>query len=538
VGVRAGNGYERLSAQDSSFVMFDGGRGQLNISAVATFDAEPLCKADGHLDLARLRDYIASRLHLMPHYRQRLDVTPIQRHPIWIDDAHFDISHHVRRAALPAPGGDREFQEFVGHVASQPLDPARPLWEMWFVEGLAGERVGWIAKVHHCMADGVSGVSAVTHLLSPRPDASFEPGPEWLPQRKPSLLEFVRDGLLDTADLTVEAARAIGAAALQPLASAQSIADATAAGLSTLKNGFTAPPASLLNQASGQQRRATWHLLDTSEVKDLRKRLDGTINDVVLAVVAGGLRRFLQRRREQTKGVELRVIVPVDTRSGPIDLHVGNQVSAWFLGLPVGLTDPRERFEAIRAQTRELKRAKAERGVDLFLRFSDWSGSSRLPYWGVGLVNQLRPYNLIVTNVRGPEVPLFLLGARLHDFHPFVPLFANQTIAIALLSYLGRISIGVLADWDHVPELEHFAGDLARAFDELRAAAEGPTAKPAKRSGRRSAQLATPHAEHGEATPSPSASAPLRAPSRPHTNGAEPPRNRSSYSSSSSVPPL
>lgn len=532
MGVRAGNGYERLTAQDSSFVMFDGGRGQLNICAVATFDAAPLCKPNGHLDLARLRAYVVSRLHSMPHYRQRIDVTPVQRHPIWVDDDRFDIAHHVRRAALPAPGGEREFQEFVGRVASQPLDPARPLWEMWFIEGLETGRVGWIAKVHHCMADGISGVSAVTQLLSPRPEPHFEPGPEWQPRPKPGLLEFVRDGLVETADLTVEAARALGSAALQPFASAQSLLDATAAGFSTLKNGFTAPPASLLNRPSGQQRRATWHLLDTSEVKDLRKRLDGTLNDVVLAVVAGGLRRFLQRRRERTKGVELRVIVPVDTRTGPIDLHVGNQVSAWFLGLPVGVTDPRERFAAIRAQTRALKRSKAERGVDLFLRFSDWSGSSRLPYWGVGLVNQLRPYNLIVTNVRGPEVPLYLLGARLHDLHPFVPLFANQTLAIAVLSYLGRISIGVLADWDHVPELEHFAGDLARAFDELRAAAEGPTARPEKSSRASStARAASDEALERET---------LRSPKRPaggaQANGAETPRKRSPNLSSSTAP--
>lgn len=508
MGVRAGDGYERLSAQDSTFVMFDGWKGHLNICAVATFEAAPLRGADGHLDLPRLRAYIASRLHLMPHYRQRLDVTPVQRHPIWVDDPRFDVSHHVRRAALPAPGEPRELQEFVGRIASLPLDPERPLWEMWFVEGLAGDRIAWIAKVHHCMADGVSGVSAVTHLLSPQPDPHFDPAPPWTPRPRPGLLQFVRDGLRDSADLSLDAVRALGSALLQPWSSAQNLVQTTSAGLSTLQSGFTAPPASVLNRPSGSQRRVTWHVLETEQVKDLRKHLDGTVNDVVLAVVAGALRRFLQRRHERVKGLELRVIVPVDTRNGPIDLQVGNQVSAWFLSLPVGIADPRERFAAIRAQTRELKRAKAERGIELFLRFSDWSGSSRLPYWGVSLVNQLRPYNLIVTNVRGPEFPLYLLGARLHELHPFVPLFQNQTLAIALLSYLGRISIGAVADWDHVPELEGLSGDFAAAFEELRTAAEGPRlprrprAARATRSPQRSSGSNPPRSETFQTGPS------------------------------------
>ncbi len=479
MGVRTGDGYERLTAQDSTFVMFDGWKGHLNICAVATFEAAPLRDSNGQLDLPRLRAYVGSRLHLMPHYRQRLDVTPFQRHPIWVDDLNFDIAHHVRRAALPAPGGARELQELVGRIASQPLDPARPLWEMWFVEGLAGDRAAWIAKVHHCMADGVSGVGAVMQLLSPRAEAHFEAGPSWKPRPRPGLLRFLGDGLRDTADLSLDTVRAVGSALLRPIATAESLVQTTTAGFSTLQAGFTAPPASVLNQPTGTQRRVTWQLLDTAAVKDLRKRLDGTVNDVVLAVVAGALRRFLQQRREPTKGLDLRVIVPVDTRSGPVDLHVGNQVSAWFLSLPVGVADPRERFAAIRNQTRALKRARAERGVDLFLRFSDWSGSSRLPYWGVSLVNQLRPFNLIVTNVRGPEVPLYLLGARLQEFHPFVPLFQNQTLAIALLSYLGKISVGVMGDWDRVPELDAFAGAIATAFEELRGAAEAPA--PARR---------------------------------------------------------
>jgi WS/DGAT/MGAT family acyltransferase len=240
----------------------------------------------------------------------------------------------------------------------------------------------------------------------------------------------------------------------------------------TLRAGLVPPQETPLNRPIGMQRRAEWTSLDLHEIRDLRKRLDGSINDVVLAIVAGAMRNLLQRRGEKLRGRELRVVVPVDMRSGPVDLRVGNRVSSWFVSLPVGEPRPVRRFERIRAQTRQLKRAEAAQAIDGFLRFADWTGSSSLTLLGVSLIAAIRPYNLIVTNVHGPQLPLYLLGAPLCELHPLLPLFERQGLAIAAMSYLGRICFGLSADWDVAPDVHELPAILAGSLAELRAAAD------------------------------------------------------------------
>jgi WS/DGAT/MGAT family acyltransferase len=454
-------------------VIFEGAGSHAHVTAVAVFEMGPLLADAGGLDLVRMRAHIGSRLHTLPRYRQKLAYTSFQRHPIWVDDSRFDLHYHVRHVALPNPGGDAELKDLVGRVASQALDRAKPLWEIWFVEGLTGDRFAAIAKVHHGLVDGVSGVGVLTSLLSPTPDAEVEPAPAWKPRPPPGVVDFLSDGFVSSTEFSFSTVRTLADAVVNPRRTAGSVTEGAVAAWETLVGGLSRPPSTPINQPIGDQRRVAWKSLDLAEVRDLRKRLDGSINDVVLAIVAGGVRRLLRKRRVRLRGLDFRITVPVDMREGELDLDVGNKVSAWFVSLPLGERDPKRRFDRIRSQTRRLKQTKAADGIDLFLRMADWSGSTLLPSGLVNFVSVLRPYNMIVSNIHGPQVPLYLLGARLTEFFPHLPLFENQGLAVAAMSYLGKINFGLVGDWDLVPDLDEFADHLDEAIFELREAANG-----------------------------------------------------------------
>ena len=493
--------------------MFDAGRGQLAIGAIAIFapDSGMNDPSDG-ISIEAFRQHVASRLHLLPHYRQRLEWSPFQGHPIWVDDQRFDLLRHVWHAGLPAPGNTAQLKELAAQILSRPLDLTRPAWEMWLIEGLRSGGFAVVVKVHHCMVDGVSGVNVLTELFSSSADVANAKAPPWKPRPRPTWLDFLSDGLAETADRAGEALRNVGSALLSPIETVNNLVEVGKSGAASLNAGLRPPPDTPLNQPITSHRRVDWCDIDLAEVKDLKKRLDGTVNDVVLTLVAGALRRTLQQRKVSLRSLDLRVIVPVNTRSGEFDATAGNKVAAWFLDLPVSESNVRTRFEKIRDQTRALKSSNAEQGIDLFLRFADWIGSSRLPYWGVSIVQMLRPYNLIITNVHGPPVPLYLLGARLESFYPTVPLFENQGIAVAVMSYVDRISFGILADWDLVPDLHGMVEAIDASLEELRGVAysvdlSSPArrrAKKARRRGRSDRAAANP----ARREPSPDAAPP------------------------------
>ncbi len=464
--------YERLSAQDSSFVHFEGPGTHVHVTGIAVFGKGPLTREGGGLDMERIRAHVASRLHLLPHYRQKLAQTPIARNPIWIDDDRFDLHFHVRGASVQRPGAEAQLKELTGRITSQRLDPDRPLWELWFVEGLADGRFATIAKVHHCMVEGVSGVGVLTSLLSPSPVETVEPAPPWEPRPAPGVLSAVVDEAARAAGLPWAAARAAGEAVLNPLRLAERVGRGAQLAWQTLRAGFTPPAETPINRPIGSQRRIDWHALDLHEVGDARKRLGGSINDVVLSVVAGALRRLLKERRVRLRGLDLRVIVPVDTRSGPEDAHVANRVSAWFLSMPIGERDPLRRFARIRDQTRRMKETGVADGIDGLLRLADWAGATWISSWGASFVASLRPYNLIVTNIHGPQFPLYLLGSPMVEFYPQLPLFHGQGLAIAAMSDLGKIRFGLIGDWDLMPDLSKLPGAIEESFAELLASAQ------------------------------------------------------------------
>jgi len=476
--------YEFLSAQDSSFLAFENRNTHMHVGAIAMFESAPVTGPSGGLDIDRLRGHVGARLKVLPIYRQRLEFTPLQGRPIWVDDPHFSLRYHVRHAALPRPGDETALKELAGLILSQQLDRHKPLWELWFVEGLEGGRTAMIAKVHHCMVDGVGGVGLLRALLSPTPSSDAEPGARWLP-RPANRFELLVDEILRNVSTPFRALRSLGEAVSRPREASAEVARTAIAVWETTRAGFRIVMNTPLNRPIGPHRRVEWHEIDLGDVRALKKDLDGTVNDVVLTVVAGAVRRFLRLRRWDPKGFDYRAVVPVNMRMGPEDEGVANRVSAWFVSLPIAERDPLRRFSRVREATEKLKHSQVAQGTDLLIRFADWTGSRTLVEVGTRLTSRLHPYHLIVTNVPGPQIPLYLLEARLQSLYPQLPLFEHQGVAVAVMSYLGKVGFGLIGDPDLIPDLAAFGSAFQESFEELREAAEKTRTLGSARSRRR-----------------------------------------------------
>lgn len=463
--------YQRLSAFDSSFFLFESPDAHMHVAAVGVFRAETNSAGRGVPDVRQLRDYLESRLHLFPRYRKRLDFTPIQRHPIWVDDDRFNLRYHVRHTALPAPGDQQNLNDLAGRIMSQQLDHKKPLWELWLIEGLEGGRFALLAKVHHCMVDGASGVDLMTALLSPSREEDFEPAECWSPKPAPSRLDLLSDELRYSVGRPLAALRAARDALRRPEEASAHFTESAQAVWQALSAGFRVPPDTPINRPIGTHRRLDWCSISLAEVKHVKKRLDGTVHDVVLTVVTGAVRRFLKARRFPIGQLDFRIVIPVNMSSGTEDAKAANRVSALFLSLPIAERDPMRQFEKIKARTQRLQHSRAAQGIEILTRLMDWSGWDLLTFWGVRLASTVRPYNMIVTNVPGPQFPLYLLGRPLEAFYPHTPLFQNQGIGVSVMSYRGKVCFGLTADWDLVPDLSVFARAIDSSFAELSAAA-------------------------------------------------------------------
>ncbi len=459
--------YERLSAQDSSFVLWERRETPMHVGAVAILEAGPLTAADGGIDATRVLEHVESRLHQLPRYRQRLAFTPLEGQPVWVDDAHFDLGYHVRRAALPKPGTDVELKALVARILSERLDRAKPLWEMWIVEGLEGGRFALVTKVHHCMVDGVSGMNLITLLMSRSPEEPPVVAPGWSPAPEPTALELLAGEGIRRARSGGALVRGVLDAVRDPASTWSRLSGAGTAIAQALDAGLRHPGATRLNRPIGPHRRVEWLSFDLASGKQVKERLGGTLNDVVLATVCGALHRFLGKRREWRTRLDYRIVVPVNLRH-PGDEHTGgNRVSAYFLSLPIAEFNALRRYDAIRTATASLKGSRAAEGIDLLTQLTDHAGGTWLTRLGGRVIDRLRPYNLIVTNVPGPPFPLYILGARLLEVIPMLPLFERQGLGVAVLSYCGRLQFGLIGDRELAPDLGSLCEALVASFAEL-----------------------------------------------------------------------
>lgn len=453
-----GGWYERLSALDAAFLDIEEPNAPMHVGSVAVFEGRAPAQRE-------LVDLVASRLDRVPRYGQKLALVPFGLgRPVWVDDPGLDLDAHVRRTALPRPAGMPQLGRLAAQLFARRLDRSRPLWEFWIVESVGRNRFAVVTKTHHCMIDGVSGVDLASALMDAEPRAT-PPGkaPLRTPRRAPAGLSMVADALRDQVRLPLEAVRE----AVAPPAGARPRLLELAAGLVPLLGiGTLGPaPASSINQTVGPGRLWETVSLSLADVKRVRAVLGGTVNDVVLAVVAGALRSLLLGRGEEATG-ELRVMVPVNVRGAEARGTFGNQVAALFCPLPVGEPDARARLRRLSAATKRLKEGSQAAGTLALTGLGDLVPPA-LAAFAARLGSPSRWFNIVVTNVPGPQLPLYLLGRRLVACHPLVPLTTSTTISVALLSYDGSIDVGLLGDADRARDLPVLARGLPAALAEL-----------------------------------------------------------------------
>jgi diacylglycerol O-acyltransferase len=460
---------DRLSSTDVSFLTNESSASHMHVGAILIFEGP----APSYEDLL---DHVRSRLHLVPRFRQKLAYPPAQTgRPFWVDDPNLNLEYHVRHSALPAPGSEDQLRRMAARVFSQQLDRSKPLWELWLVQGLTRNRFALLTKTHHAVVDGVSGVDIATVLfdLNPVPEPA-EQDDSWAPQPEPSTASLLVRGGEDLLQAPIRAARRLERVVQHPESAARQVRDAVEA-VSEVGWNFANPaPKIPLNVEIGSHRRYAWVRSDLDHFKRVKNALGGTVNDVVLAVVAGALRDWLRGRGIRTEGLELRAQVPVSIRARDEHGQLGNRLAAMRAPLPVYVADPVRRLQLVTEAMRGLKQSKQALGAEVISRFNDFAPPTLLAQ--AARINfSTRLFNLTVTNVPGPQVPLYILGRELEDIFPIGFLPPNQALFVAIMSYNGGVNFGLLADYDAMDDVDVVAQGIEQGIAELVEAADAVT---------------------------------------------------------------
>jgi diacylglycerol O-acyltransferase / wax synthase len=457
---------DRLTGLDASFLHLEDAASHMHVAGVMIFEGSPP-------PYDELLEAIERRLGLVPRYRQRLAFVPFgQGRPKWVDDPHLNLRYHVRATALPAPGSEQQLRELAGRVFAQQLDRDKPLWEIWLVDGLDGDRFAMLSKTHHALVDGISGVDIMSVLFdtSPEPAAPADTGDRWLPRPLPSSAQLLGEALVERATVPAEIARSARAVLRGPRRVAEGMRDAAVGVGAMAWAGLNPAPPTPYNKSIGPHRRFTWVRVNLADVKAIKNELGGTVNDVVLATIAGALGKHLRRRGQNTDGVELKAMVPVSVRADVERGALGNRVAAMMAPLPVWCQDPVARLDIVREELKGLKSGGQAVGAQVLTQLSGFAPATVMGQ-ASRLMARQRFFNVVVTNVPGPQIPLYLAGKRMIDTFPMVPLAKNQALGVALLSYAGRINFGIVGDFDLMWDLDDFTEDIRESLAELAAEA-------------------------------------------------------------------
>ena len=449
-----------MSAQDASFLHIESDTSPMHVGGVSIFEGPP----------PPFQDVVAiveGKLPLVPRYRQVVRAVPLSlAEPVWVDDPHFNLGYHLRQTALPAPGDETQLRTLVGRVMSQRLDRAKPLWELWLVEGLGQGRWALLSKVHHCMVDGVAGTDLMTVVLDRARDASTLPTSAWDPGPGPSTARLVADALVDRTRNPFAAAGQALHGLRAPRELAGTVID-TSRGLLGFVGAAGIPSSSSINGPLGPHRRWDWARGRLSDVQRIRRSIGGTVNDVVLAAITEGFRELLQSREESVDRV-LRTLVPVSVRRPGERGTYNNRVSAIFAELPVGIEDPERRLRSISEQMADLKESKQAVAGEVLTSLSGFAPPMLLAL-GARAASRVpqRSINTGTTNVPGPQFPLYLAGRRMLESFPYIPLFASVRIAVAIFSYDGALSFGVSGDYDTAPDIDVLCAGIEHGLAQL-----------------------------------------------------------------------
>jgi diacylglycerol O-acyltransferase len=448
---------DRLTGLDTSFLHLERSGAHMHVASTSIFGGE----APTH---AEFRDHIASRLHLVPRFRQKLRFVPLdQGRPVWVDDPHLNLDYHVRQTALPAPGSDEQLRNLAARIFSQQLDRSKPLWELWLVEGLTGDRFAIIGKSHHALVDGVSGVDITTVLfdLDPEPAGAPDKAPPWLARPEPTDLQLLSDAWRERLTSPKEIYRGFRAALRGP----RQVLKGVGATSKMVTAGMSAPD-SVFNVEIGPHRRLQMTQTDLGDLKRVKDAHGGTVNDVILSIVAGGIGKYLRARGHDTAGLELRAMVPVSVRADEEHGALGNRISAMMAPLPVWCEDPVERLRLMTGEMGDLKSSGQAVGAEILTKLTDFAPST-IASQAARLQPAQRFFNLVVTNVPGPQFPLYVLGRKMESIFPMVPLARRQALCIGIMSYNGQVNFGLIGDYDAMADLDSFALDLEAATQEV-----------------------------------------------------------------------
>ncbi|MGZ4204998.1 MAG: WS/DGAT/MGAT family O-acyltransferase [Actinomycetota bacterium] len=455
---------DALSPLDAAFLHIETDRSQMHVGSVTIFEG-PAPSYDDYVGA------IERVLHLVPRYRQKVRFVPLGLGPpVWVDDPHFNIGYHLRHTALPPPGGTQELRNLTGRVMSQLLDRTKPLWEIWFVEGFADGRWATISKVHHCLVDGVAGVDLLAVILTAARDPSVvdKPVPKWQPEPEPSGSALAAYGL---SRQPAQLARALASGARHPARLARNA-------LTTVRGLAAYTPLLRLHGSSltapvGPHRSFTWTARPLADAKKVKDALGGTVNDVVLSVVAHGFREMLLASGDPVEGRSVRSMVPVSMRAPDEHGVFNNRVSAIFVDLPVGIEDPEERFEVVRSQMDHLKGTGQAVAAQALIGLGNFAPVLLLHLGGRAAMHApAAVFETVTTNMPGPQFPLYALGREMVEAYPYVPIAQRVRISTGIWSYNGMLTFGISGDWDAALDLDMLAKGIDAGFTELLAAAE------------------------------------------------------------------
>ncbi len=452
---------DRLSALDVSFLTNESSAAHMHVGGICIFEGPPPSFDD-------LAEHISSRLHLVPRFRQKLAFPPVPTgRPFWVDDPTFNLEYHVRHSALPSPGSEDQLRRMAARIFSQQLDRTKPLWELWLVQGLTRKRFAFVTKTHHALVDGVSGVDIATVLFDMKPvPEPAEPDHEWVPSAEPSASTLLAKDAEGLASAPIRLARRLEQAIEHPEATLRQASESLTA-LGEVGWNFANPaPETPLNVEIGSHRRFSWVRADLSQFKRIKDGLGGTVNDVVLAVVTGALREWLHSRGVRTEGMELRAQVPVSIRATDERGALGNKIAAVRGPVPVYIEDPVQRLAVVREGMEGIKSSKQALGAEVISRMNDFAPPTLLAQ-AARLNFSTRLFNLVVTNVPGPQIPLYVLGRELQDIFPVGFLPPNQALFVAIMSYNGSVNFGLLADYDAIDDIDQIAAGIESSIAEL-----------------------------------------------------------------------
>lgn len=468
---------DRLAAYDASFLYVEAPHAAMHVGSVMVFAGD-----DGPLEHERLVEILRARLPYVPRYRQRLRTVPGGlASPVWVTDADVDLDYHVRRAALPRPGRDEQLQEFVARVQARPLDRSRPLWEVYLVEGLEHDRFAIVTKVHQALVDGVHAVDIAQVILDDSGLLEHRAAVDWTPGQAPSDLELVSGAVLGALRSPARAVQALRGGIDEVTSTASRVFGVAGQVAGTLVRSATRPPqSSPLNATIGSARRFVMIGVDLSAVRSVRNRYDGgpsgehvSVNDVILATIAGALRTWLEARGEVvSRSTSVRALVPVsvhDTVSPDDGASPGSRVMACLVDLPVGEPAPPMRLHQIAYQMRRQMEGGRAVGATTLSGLAGFAAPT-LHALGSRLSTAMtrRLFNVVVTNAPGPQRPLHVDGHQMVSTFPVVPLVDGQALAIGISSYDGGVYVGLNADRDAMPDVDVLGAAFVEALDELR----------------------------------------------------------------------